>query len=331
MDLHNIFRAEYLRQNAHDCDLCLTEYKRGYYTGVDKNGRAVVVVDSSTPNANTFVQQSNSLIMKCNVKVRCSVCKKVSKKTVHSLICNLGDQEKIFLFLDFADMLLRNSSKTPESIVSVYNALSEFFSNNKNWSDNELLGLYGELLTIVDLDQFLNLASAWQSRDRMNFDFYVSDNTKIEVKTTLKPQRVHRFKHNQLTPRNFDVYVISYRMRFSDQGTSLYELIEKSKDLCLNDTKKILFLSGVIKDVGVDRLKEFCLDQDFAKQERRFYINTDIPHFRETTPKGVYSVEYDVDLSNSPAIPQKNFIEALISPSQNIVAYKNHNPSHNDR
>ena len=75
----------------------------------------------------------------------------------------------------------------------------------------ELQGLFGELLTIIFFKNNYNfdLTSYYQSISKQKFDFSIEQNKKIEIKTTLKPNRVHRFRLEQLNIENYDILIIS--------------------------------------------------------------------------------------------------------------------------
>lgn len=311
MSIVDIYQKEFCGQCAEGCAFSLVEYCAGYYTGVGAEGRAVVVVESSTPKAHPLAQETRSLRMECNVKVKCLVFGKSLEKTVHALTCIPRDVETINLFLELADLLLHKADRTAEGVMTVYFALADFFANSELITDNELLGLYGELFTICDYASNYDFAACWQSTNRMKFDFSISEKLKVEVKTTLKPQRIHHFKHDQIVADGCDVYVISYQMRPDDQGLSLYELIEMSKELCIDDPKKVMKLQQVIKNAGSERLSNFKFNQDFARQERYVYYSIQLPHFRGASPDGVSSAEYDVDFTGVPTVSEETFLQVV--------------------
>lgn len=311
MGVVDSFEQFFVGQHAKGCAFNLIEYFAEHYVGVDMEGRAAVVVLSTTPKAKPLLQESKSLKIECNVRVTYSLAGKTASGTVHVLTCLISERRSVRMFLELADLLLRESERTAEGVLSAYHALSEFFSDSVVPTDNELLGLYGELFTICDFSKY-DLASCWQSTDRMKYDFSVSESVKIEVKSTLNPQRVHRFKHDQVIAAGCDVYVVSYLLRPDDEGVSLYELIGKGRELCADNPKKILKLQRVIKNTGSERLQHFTFNQDFTRQQRRIYHSVSLPHFEEEVPEGVSGVEYDIDLIGAPTVSEKVFLNILL-------------------
>ena len=61
----------------------------------------------------------------------------------------------------------------------------------------------------------------------MKFDFTLTEKKRIEIKSTLKANRTHHFKHDQLLSELYDIRVVSIMLRRSDVGISLGDLIEK--------------------------------------------------------------------------------------------------------
>lgn len=310
MGVIDSFEQFFVGQHAEGCAFSLVEYYDEHYVGVDTEGRAAVVVLSAAPKAKPLLQESKSLKIECNVQVAYYLAGKTELGTVHVLTCLISESHSVRMFLELADLLLRESGGTSEGVLGAYHALSDFFSDSTVLTDNELLGLYGELFTICDFSEY-DFASCWQSTDRMKFDFSFSERVKVEVKSTLKPQRVHRFKHNQIVAKGCDVYVVSYQLRPDDEGISLYDLIRKSEELCADNPRKILKLQRVIKNAGIERLRYFKCNQDYTRQRRRIYLSVRLPHFEEEVPDGVSRVEYDIDLSRAPIVSERVFLSTL--------------------
>ena len=63
----------------------------------------------------------------------------------------------------------------------------------------------------------------------MKFDFSISEKVKLEVKATVKNIRTHHFRHEQLMTEVYDIFVLSYLLRYDDEGLSLFELLMSCK------------------------------------------------------------------------------------------------------
>lgn len=311
MAITDLFEKNFRGRRAEGCTFSLVEYQNGYYVGVDAEGRAVVVVLSATPKAQPLIQESRSLSIKCNARVEYSLSGDVRVGTVHVLTCLSCDAGDKHLFLELADLLINEAERTADGILNVYRTLAEFFADASSLTDNELLGLYGELFTLCDFWPNYDFAHFWQSTDRMKYDFSFSEKLKVEVKSTLKPQRIHRFKHDQIVSDNCEIFIISYQLRPDDEGLSLLSLLEKSKILCSDEPKKILKLQSALKGAGRERLDSFRFNENFTRQQRKVYRAEELPHFKEKSPEGVSSAEYDIDFTGSSTISENEFLNRL--------------------
>ena len=217
---------------------------------------------------------------------------------VHILRCLSDNTREKELFLELATVLITEGDGSEESIMDTFNVLRTFFNNKKDISDNELVGLYAELYTICALHQSMGIEQYWQSRDRMKFDFSITEKLKLEVKSTTKNSRTHHFRHEQLMTELYDIYVLSYMLRYDDEGLSLLDLILESKEYLKTDSKKLMKIDHVLKNVSEDRLRNLRFNRDYTNSNMHIYSASNIPKFNEVTPNGVANAEYDCVLDN---------------------------------
>lgn len=279
-------------------DFSLVNCADGIMIGLDKSAHVAVVVKSESPKRFPIIQKTQNMSIECNVKVSYVLNGKVETDVVHILRCLSGSEKEKELFLELATVLLASADRSEESIMDSFNILRTFFSNKKDISDNELIGLYAELYTICKYHDSLNIEKYWQSRDRMKFDFSITEKVKLEIKATTKNSRTHHFRHEQLMTEVYDIYILSYMLRYDDEGLPLYELLIKSKEYLSFDPRKLLKINQVLKNVSEERLKSLKFNQDFTEVNMHFYKAGDIPKFNENTPNGVANAEYDCILDN---------------------------------
>lgn len=279
-------------------DFSLVACEDGIMIGLDKNSHVVVVVKSGSPKCFPIIQKTKSMSIECNVKVSYVLNGKVESDVVHILRCLSEFEKEKELFLELATVLLVNTDRTEESIMDSFNTLRSFFNNKKDVSDNELVGLYAELYTICKYHDSLSIEKHWQSKDRMKFDFSMSEKNKLEIKATTKNSRVHHFRHEQLMTEIYEIYILSYMLRYDDEGLPLYNLIIQSKEYLVSDSRKLLKINQILKNVSQERLENMRFNQDFTEANMHFYKAEDIPKFNEVTPNGVVNAEYDCVLDN---------------------------------
>ena len=163
------------------------------------------------------------------------------------------------------------------------------------------------LLLLEKLEVFLKL---------FEFDFSISESLKIEVKSTLKNDRIHHFRHEQLLNNGISIIVFSYMFRTDDTGLSLYDLIQQTKPL-ISDPRKLLIISKYEKNTSEEALKEIRYSETYTRNQLKICNAKDIPQFNQITPEGVSNAEYDCDLNNVPGISLNDVVELIKSEISN--------------
>lgn len=313
MNLMDTFKEYFDSSSKITNDFSLVECTDGIMIGIDKNSKLSVVIKSKNPHCFPIMQKTRNMSIECNMKVTYTLGNQVYKDNVHIIRCLEDHDKEKQLFLELVDVLIREGDNSQESIMETFNTLKSFFSDKKEISDNELIGLYAELYTICHFHEKLNIENFWQSRDRMKFDFSISDKVKLEVKATTKNTRTHHFRHEQLMTELYDIYVLSFMLRYDDEGLPLFDLIEKSKEVLILDSRKLIKINTVIKNTSEERLKNLKFNNDYTISNMHFYKATDIPKFNQFTPSGVSNAEYDCVLDNVKYFQENEFVTLVIN------------------
>ena len=274
-------------------DFLLTRYKDNVLVGLDQKLNVVVITKTMNPNRSPLIHKTRKMCIECNMKVQYELDGSNHVDVVHIIRCMVPDKFEKELFLELCTIMISTCNGSEEKIMDTFSILRTFFSERKEYSDNELIGLYAELYTIIIYKDSLHLERYWQSRDKMKFDFSISEKLKLEIKSTTQNSRMHHFRHEQLMTSVYDIYVMSYLFRYDDEGTSLYDLIIECKELLMDYPNKLLRINSVLRNVSEDRLKTLRFNRDYTDQFRRLYRAVDIPKFNEVTPAGVTNAEYD--------------------------------------
>jgi hypothetical protein len=296
-------------KNIND-DFRLYPHSEYMFMGYDQKQNLCVVIKSRNTSRTQLRQKTKMLSIECNVEIEYIIENEKKKSNVHIIRCFSNIEKERILFLELIDATIKETV-TDEEIIECFTILSNFFADTKEISDNELTGLFAELDAIIHFSSSLNIEQYWQSKDRMKFDFYFTDNLKLEVKATTKNTRVHHFRHEQLVTEMYDIYVLSYLLRHDDEGVSLLDLIEQVKPLLMRFPKKLIRIERVVKNVGEDRLKELRFSPTYTTEERHVYNAELIPKFLEYTPDGVANAEYDCDMENITYISDEDFIKIV--------------------
>lgn len=309
--LQKYYQAFENRETGHD--FSLIPYTDRLYVGKDSVGHASIVILSNRPNRTTIRQKTKLLSVECNVSVAYSLAGIKHQDVVHIIRCLADSKKEEEIFVELAPLFNEPSlsDDQEESILETVSILSSFFADKSEPSYNELQGLFAELYTIWSYADKVDLSWYWQSKGRMKFDFSLTEKDKIEVKSTLKNERKHHFRHEQLLSDIFRIYVVSYMLRVDDEGLSLYELIDKTKPLLQHDPRKVLIIDKYIKNTSEERLREVRFNEHLLQYCRKIYMADEIPKFKERTPSGVSNAEYDCILDNANDISEEQFLDEV--------------------
>ncbi len=151
-----------------------------------------------------------------------------------------GNYDMIILkneFVDTKESFIRlclnfyndNSNK---NIIELTNDLIEMFKIISRKDAFLEQGLWAEFFTLLFINKKygVNLSDYWHNDNFNKYDFSLNDNTKIEVKSTIKEIREHRFSHEQLET-DYDVIISSVQMRKDDNGYDVFDLYKEVEQL----------------------------------------------------------------------------------------------------
>lgn len=292
-------------------------YENNIYLGKDKDDYTVIVVKSDNPNGMSFRQKTKLLSLECNSNIKIHIDNTTQDSIVHILRCLSLNQKEREIFIELAISIILENGQTSNSIIETFNILCNFFANKTELSDKELIGLYGELYTVKKFNDSLNIGKYWQSKEKQKFDFSITDNLKLEIKSTIKNTRLHHFLHEQLTSQLYKIFILSYMFRYDDNGLSLFELINYGKEIFKNDLKKYYRLENVLKNTTKERLDNIKYDIEYTEQNCHFYEAENIPRFKEQNPVGVSEANYTSDLNNISFVSDDYFINYVNNELEN--------------
>lgn len=222
-----------------------------------------------------------------------NVCEKMSL-----LVLKTINLKYVEVFINLILSMIENLNE--EKLLNHFLEIKALFSNERKISKYELEGMWGELFSMYNLKQYYNIdiSNYYQKESKRKFDFSVTDKKKIEIKSTLKPERIHHFLHQQLDTDRFDIMVISIKLQKDDKGLSLFELIKICKTLFSNNFEIILYIETIVKNIEINELEELKFNLEYAKSNFKIFDALTLPRIKEKNVDGIFNVEYDVDFSN---------------------------------
>lgn len=140
-----------------------------------------------------------------------------------------NDPDLVRAFLRLLEETFCDDSNAPytnrdigERILELANLFSQLEQSQK-----DVVGLWGELLVISESDAPEAAAQCWCLDAKAKYDF-VCDDFALEVKTTLRPSRVHRFSLDQLRPHGeLEIYIVSIQAVQAHGGVTVSELMDR--------------------------------------------------------------------------------------------------------
>lgn len=270
------------------------------YYGINVDGHVVFISPSLNKNIRSSSQETKHLYLSTNT--RCSL--KTTTNNIEGfyniLICKEREFKSVISFLQLTDVYSKVYEESGINIRTFFETLKNLFSNKKQLPLIELQGLYGELFIMEYLRGFqFDISKYWQSKEKMKFDFSISDVKKIEIKTTTGDKRIHKFRHEQLVSDIYDTWIVSIMLRKDDKGLSLYQLAE---DVKKNNPKNLNLhtrITNLLNNYTVEELEEIKFNKDYSQKNIGFFRTTNIPKFPEKQPSGVTNTEYDSDLGST--------------------------------
>lgn len=272
------------------------------YFGKDKTGHIAFLIESSSPNISPLCQETKSLSFVFNKRCKLVCNGECKRKVMHALTCKEQDRDKLETFLRLTKSFSSLDSGADQYyFAKLFSSLSALFDKQHKISEKELQGLFSELYVILYFNSVgCDIARQWQSRSRMKFDFSFDKRRRLEIKSTLKSERVHHFKHEQLRSELYDIKLASVMLRKNDFGISLFEVVEKIREIYADNFALMLHIDNTISQIDDDLMRGLKYDEIYLKENIRFYDAKDVPHFNEKTPEGVFNAEYDCQLDASP-------------------------------
>jgi hypothetical protein len=203
---------------------------------------------------------------------------------------------------DFVEILseLTQAHLTGASIGDFYELVRLWASalgRPYNLSENNALGLWGELCVAALFKDAHHAIDAWHVNSTDPWDFVLEENMPLEIKTTSQMQRIHTFSSNQIgkhTPA--EACVISLQTVRTDIGTSAFDLISELRT-SLNAKSYLTLLKKVSKTcpLGSIELKSLKWDREMALDGLRLFSASQIesPMYEDPILRVTWSINLD--------------------------------------
>lgn len=281
-----------------DCDYCLVSVCNEIFVGEDCTGNVSVLIRSKELSKDSIFQKTRLLCIKTNTKIRyksfdTNIC---FDGYFHIIKCFSNKDKEIKTFLKLCDTYFFDQYLMTDEILDVFYILNDFFSEEKIYSERELQGLFCELYTMKYYYNKFDFIKYWQSKDKLKFDFSINSKVKLEIKSTLNSNRIHKFHHDQLFTELYDIYILSFKLRYDDKGISLNSLLDWAINKMENYSDKKNRLLKVLYACSNNELDNIKYSEEYIIKNMYFYRANDVPHY--DNKDGVTGAIYNSDFEN---------------------------------
>jgi hypothetical protein len=296
------------RQIEHNFEVTPIDVFPGTYLGINSDGWPAFFSDPSPNMSRGPLMRTSHVTLGLGIDYVISILGQ-SPLTVRldSLVCESNEDLDRHVFLSllegFLGFLQERKIKRSE-LVDFFLSVSRLFSiTPANDFREERQGLWGELFFMSRVKGFKFWLPYWHSDPSRTFDF-TNNNKRIEVKTSVRSERIHHFSHRQLYSFGEEEIVIaSIMLRKEEAGVSLKTLIDLARGEVSNESQLIKLARAVRMSRMEDSNEEGPLfDETEAEKSLAFFWAKDSPHFGMPEPAGVTQTHYRVDLSTAPTI-----------------------------
>ncbi|ODS42966.1 MAG: hypothetical protein MSIBF_06850 [Candidatus Altiarchaeales archaeon IMC4] len=314
-----------LRSSHQDYPFNALEYegREGVLVGIDSDRGICVFIRSSGEAASPSIRTAKIMI-EFNAPYRLFV-DGTRRETggFHTIRCLSNDPEDTRLFISVSESILSNLS-TPLSVYSLtsifYSLVSLFKIGAASDLRQERQGLWGELFFMKHFDGFAKWAPTWHSDPARLFDFS-RDNRRVEIKSTLRSERIHEFSHRQLfSLSSEDIVIVSLLLREDDTGISLKALIDEAK-AALRGTHYLVRLERAVIRAAMNDPKETGPQYNEAEALSNIacFKAGCVPQFPTNEPEGVSGTKYRSDLSTAPRMGEEDIREWLAAWMSTVI------------
>lgn len=188
-----------------------------------------------------------------------------------------------------------------QNLRDVYEILRSYiaiFRRSRITDLSQLLGYWGEFLTIATGADIDTLVDAWRINAGDAEDFWIAGSGSIEVKVNSSSRREHFFSSNQIRLHSEECkIVVSFLTHETDTGKCIPDLLEEIRVRTKNSTSFVRFMERVQSEIGF--MHQYAngpaWDHEMAMRSRMFFSENAIPRLEVVYP--ILFARWQADLS----------------------------------
>lgn len=215
-------------------------------------------------------------------------------------------------FTDVFSIILQQLKPIPteRDLYREVRKVIDLFSSIAKPPVKSIQGLWAELLVIEKAINPEYLINAWHISPSDKYDFN-DGKDKLEVKSTSKSKRIHRFSIEQLNNNPGSALLIASAFVIeTGTGKSILNLRDDIVSKIGNINIQLKLNEIIFKTIGneYEKLGEIFFDYQLASDSLSFFEVIDIPRIHiSTIPFQVSNVTFDSDLTSIPTVLEKEY------------------------
>jgi len=286
--------------------------------GVSKEGLPLFFI--ATKDTKKSATDINLKLIQVAFHKNCKLISKEGDKSdgVYTIVSLKSNSEDIIkYFVNTVHYLINqldiNSSFT--QIKAELNNLVNLFRSLSKPAKKTIQGLWTELLFINQSNDIEYVINCWHQGKNDRYDFN-NGIDKIEIKSTSKNDRIHRFSLSQLEKiKNTEIAIGSTFTVETGKGKNANDLIESIKEK-VSEPSLMFKINNIVANTMGDELEsifDVCFDYNLALHSIRYFDIRDIPKINsETIPNEITNIKYDCNLSNVNSIDNSEVTSQLL-------------------
>lgn len=280
-------------------------FNKRYKIGISEDGYPMFFVPSTSTTFSVDINMEMITVLFGRV---CKIHDTSCSEGVYTIITlKTGDIDIQKYFIDIVCIIVEQlpANYSDTTLTQEIQKLVNLFSQLSQPPQKTIQGLWSELLLIEQSTDPDYLIRSWHVDVHDKYDFN-DGKDKLEVKSTIRPQRIHSFSIEQLNPNNnSNLIIASINTSFVGQGVNIFELrnriCSRVKDLCTQYHLNEVILKTIGNDIS--RISEMYFDYQMAVDSIAYYDARDIPCIcMDDVPIGVSNVHFDSELSGISSI-----------------------------
>lgn len=286
--------------------------------GVSKDGLPFFFIATKDTSKNAM--DINLKLIQVAFQKNCELITKEGDKSdgVYTIVSLKSDSEDIVkYFVNTVHYLINQLALNPSfaQIKAELNNLVNLFRSLSKPAKKTIQGLWTELLFIDQSIDTEYVIKSWHQGKNDRYDFNDGID-KVEIKSTSKNDRIHRFSLSQLQKIEDTLVIIGSTFAVeTGKGKSANDLIESINKKISHPGLMLKIHNTVAETMGdnFQHIFDIYFDYNYAINSILYFNIRDIPKISsEAVPNQITNVKFDCNLSNIDSINKKHITSQLL-------------------